>query len=307
MIYQLLNEFTGNTLFPSRRWLDREDFYSLSEKAYLLIITLRILLTLPTTEKWADTYLRRTIQHNRFDRWRNNSTDLYVVLWALTQGEYEQGRNVPDKVAEQHFIRWLKALRNKPDEMNETKRLFLKMDSLLHINNGSMKAIRRLVQEWPVLSHRDKQLAMTRLLQFMRSRMQRAESLKQLNKAARSNDLEIGGVCDRETGKGCDVEPHGGGRKINMAPKQKTPGTAVGFLAGLAAIGAGYAASKGLRKLRETSTAGATAASSVATVTKALGDDHPGFDGSGHQGIYEPNRKPRKTAILRRTPPTTLI
>jgi hypothetical protein len=302
MSYQLLNEFTGSTIFPSRRWLDREDFYSLTEKAYLLILALRVLIGCPNSQEWATGHLKQTLQGTNFHSWRSTGTDLYVVLWALTQGEYERSADAPESVMEAPFLRWLRALRNDPNDTTETRRLFLKLDSLLHNSDSSLKALRRLIQDWPQLSRDEQQVTMTRLLQIMRARVYRAECLPHLNRAARAHKLELSDVCDLETGDGCNMDHHDAPKKITLKQKEKTPGTALGFLAGLAGLATGYAASKGLRKLGETATAGATAASSVAAVSTNLGGEHPGFDSNGHQGVYQKTGKPKKTSIIRRPP-----
>lgn len=286
MTYSLLNEFTGSSLFPAKRWLDKEDFSSLSEKAYVLILALRMALCLPSTKKWADDFIKHTMINNHFKSWRANGSDLYVVMWALTQGEYEPKRHEPDSINDAPFVRWMRTISHNHDDISETKRLFLKMDSVLHINESSLKAIRRLVQEWPELSHYDKQLAMTRLLQILRARMPRAEILKHLSAAARKHDLEISGVCNKETGHGCNPSVD------DLFHKKEQPTKGFSFLAGLAGFGAGYSASK---TKNENATAGATGAASVASVVTALGD-HSGFDKDGDHGVYTK----KKPIVLKR-------
>ncbi len=296
MTYSILTELSGSTLFPSRRWLDREDFHSLAEKAYLTILALRIIAAVSATENFGRHYVHTTIQASNFQSWRSNGTDLYVAIWALSQGAYEPQSGVPDYVPEQPFVRWLKALERDGSEVNETKRLFLRLDSMLHIHDSSMKAIRRIVQDWPHASHYDQQLATTRLLQMIRARMPRSELLRHLDHAAHARDLELDKVCNQETGDGCHVDTgHHGPTK-----KEKTPGTALGFLAGIAGIAAGYAASRALHRegVVETASSGSTSAASVATVVGGLG---AGFDPNGDKGIYA-TKKPKRTAIMRRPP-----
>jgi hypothetical protein len=293
MTYHLLNEFSGSTLFPTRRWLNQEDFHSLCEKAYLTIVALRLLAGCPSTQKWAHDYIARTLQATHFKHWRTTGTDLYVLLWALTSGEFE-GVDEADLIAEQPFIRWLKALKRNPADTTETVRLFLRLDSMLRNHDSSLKAVRRLVQDWPDLSRSDQRLATTRLIQMVRSRAYRSDMLRELKLAANAHSLEMKHVCDLETGDGCEVTTH------RHDPPKKA-GTSIGFLAGLASIAGGFAASRAIRKMTETATAGATTAASVATAGTNLGGDHPGIDSNGHKGIYD-KRKPKSTAIIRRPP-----
>jgi hypothetical protein len=300
MTYSILNEFTGSSLFPSRKFLEREDFASLAEKTYILLLAMRMALGIQTTKSWADGFLKHTLWGGNFKQWRSNGSDLYVALWALTEGEYEAKLHEPKHLADAPFLRWLRAITHDHEDVTETKRLFLKLDSMLHIQDSSLRAIRRLVQDWPDLTHYDRQLAMTRLLQIMRARTPRAEALRHLTVAARKHDLELRGVCDPESGHGCDDKPHRNlphPDDLFHKPKKEKVGTALGFLAGLAGLGAGFMGSRALRN--ENASAGATGAASVASATSALGGDHPGFDSSGHKGIYD-TRKAKKPKIIRR-------
>jgi hypothetical protein len=64
-----------------------------------------------------------------------------------------------------------------------------------------MRAIRRLVMDWETITHTQKKLALTRLLQFMRNRAPKGELLPWLNRVGVLRDLEIDNVTNPETGE----------------------------------------------------------------------------------------------------------
>lgn len=281
MTYSILHDLTESRMYPSRSSLEKEDFQSLTEAAFLMIVTLRILLA--EKSQYAQRYVRRMIVGSNFRQWRSNANDLYMVMHALTTGSYDPDGDEPDVISGAPFIRWLREMDNSDarDE-TETRKLFFRLDRLLEIKEASMRAIRRLVTEWPDLDKREKRLAVTRLLQMLRTRFPRSELLPVLSHAARVKDWEINDVCDPETGDNCPVERPKRGYKDPLKAEKKP----TSFLASLAGLGAGaalgYAATR--KKVKE-SDCGATTASSVATVVGGLG---AGFDPNGHKGVYEP-------------------
>jgi hypothetical protein len=205
MIYSLLNELSESALFPSRKSLGKYDPQEISELAYLHIIGINILLLEEYSHVWAVNYSKKTTRASNFRKWRNDATDLYVMMHALTDSTEHLG---DDSEADYYrdglsiyptlIYRWLV---NAPVEKEaDTKRLFTKMDQMFRIRNGSMRAIRRLVQDWENLSTYDRKLAMTRLLQFMRSRCPKSDILTQLTKLASSNKLELHNVVNPEAG-----------------------------------------------------------------------------------------------------------
>lgn len=262
--YSFLTELSESRLFPSVKALDRLARPDLAELTHLYLCALRILLRDPHSAGWARQYVRRTLHWGGFTRWRNDATDLYVLLHALST----KGDGV-STLFHQTLLRWLRAATTGDGEHEtEARRVLVRLDLDLGVKDGSMRAIRRLVMDWPVLTRREQRLVMTRLLQFLRSRAAKAEVLPYLNRVAGLRNLEIKGACNLETGAGC----YGDSR----------PALPLGFLAGLAG-----------RRLGETATSGATSAASVATVAGGLG---VGFDPDGDTGIYP--KKPKSKPIL---------
>jgi hypothetical protein len=269
----IIQELCESRLFPSPRALAREDFESLAETTLLVLMALRITLYEETTKEWGRYYIQRTIRPANFRAWRSDGSDLYVALHALTTSLYSDDEEEAwPSIAEQPFMRWMRQMQDGEGMEHETRRFFVRLDQTLRIKDSSLKAIRRLVMDWPECSHHERRLATTRLLQYLRTYHPRAEILPFLTKAARVGRLEIKGAHNPET----DVEEPAR-LTVDNAKKPKDWGS---FLGKAAAFGAGAAV--GYHVMKEN-----TCASSIAAVPGALGGAHPGFDPNGHKGIYE--------------------
>jgi hypothetical protein len=285
-------------MFPSKKALEKEDFESLTEAAYLMILALRILVH--ENDKYSIAFVQKTARSTSFRLWRADGNDLYMVLHALTTGMYALGGNEPETVNCLPIMRWLREIKiTDAHDKTETSRLFVRMDRLLGIREASLRAVRRLIQDWPELSDYEKRLATTRLLQMIRTRLPKSELLPRLQVIARNRDWEIEDVCDQETGDNCEADAPKRGY-VHPTSRAKPENKNGGLLASLAGAAAGFAGGYALtrRKVKETASAGATGAASIASVAAPLGAEAlgPGFAGkNGHKGIYQP-------MVIRRNP-----
>lgn len=208
-MFLLIDQLSESQLFPSRKSLGKYEPQEISELAYLHIIALNILLSEEYSHVWATNYAKKTTRSTNFKKWRNDATDLYVMMHALTDDSENLG---DDNDADYYrdgigiyptmIFNWISRAGMNNEKEADTKRLFSKMDQMFRIRNGSMRAIRRLVQDWDDLSLHDKKLAMTRLLQFMRARCPKSDLLAQLTKLSASNKLELHGVNNPEALEG---------------------------------------------------------------------------------------------------------
>lgn len=290
MNYAFLKDLTESRMFPSRKALEKEDFSSLTEAAFIMILALRILIA--EEDPFAERFVRRIVQSSHFRQWRGDGNDLYMALHSLSIGLYPEEGDRPETLNLAPVMRWLREIkRADPRDEVETARLFVRLDRMLWIRESSLRAVRRLIQDWPELSDYDKRLAITRLLQMMRARTPRCELFPALQKMARVRKWEFDDVCDAETGDNCEEEEPKPGRGYKDPLKPKSSGSFLASLAGLATGAAGGYAVVRNKPVKENASCGATGASSVATVVGAMGVGGmgPGFAGpKGDKGIYEP-------------------
>ena len=221
----------------------------LADLAVLYISTLQVLFSNKDTKHFAEQYAKRTLQSGTdFSRWKNSGTDLYVIMYGLKANDIKlRDQKKSDKfkniipLGDDLVVRWLREISSGKMSSTSHNKLFTRLDFNFKISNSSIRAVRRLVMDWDDLSHHERSLAVTRLMQLIRNRAQKGELISELRGMAERHDLEIEDVCDKETGHGC--------APIHTTPsyeKQKSKGSS--FLLSLAAVAAGMAVSTALSK-----------------------------------------------------------
>ena len=211
---KFLQSLSESRLLASKQSYHKFTGRQIAELVYLHLISLRILASEPVSKAFAADYALRTVRYLGFSKWYQNATDVHLLLHALIGEDVEM--KLPQASQDfretlyfdEHDIRtWLREIGHSHINETRTHRLFLRIDAQFQIKNASMKAIRRLVQDWPNCSTRQKQLAMTRLLQMMRVRARQSDLLVQLEKVSTQLRLELHDVANMETG---DAAPHDG-------------------------------------------------------------------------------------------------
>ncbi len=266
---QVLQNLSESALYPSRKAVSRSTARQIADLFHMHICALMILRSSPHSEKFAKDYARKTIANGGFRDWRQSSTDLAILGWALLDEEVElRLPKISDKLREKLTIdttlltAWLRTVSGPTMNRAQTMRLFTRLDMWLRIDDESLKAIRRLVMDWDGLSAEEAALSMTRLLQLLRAHGSRADLLVQLEKLAQHHGLELKNVCNPETGDGCSVSDH------PKAKKKDNLFAKIGAVAAGAIVG--YNVTKG-RKVKEDASAGATCAGDIAAVAIPFG------------------------------------
>jgi hypothetical protein len=224
---QLLSSTTAFRKYSGRQ---------IADLVYLHIIALRILATEPTSKEFAADYATRSVRYMGFGKWYQSATDLHLLIYALLDEHVDL--KMPESSQEfrqslyfdENAIRlWAKDIARGHINEARTKKMFLHLDGEFQMKDTSMKAIRRLVQDWPHVTVRQKQLSMTRLLQMLRVRARRSDVLVRLERLAHQMNLEMHNVNNPETG---DVAHHTGEDPKHVTQKPS-------MLRGLAAIAGG--------------------------------------------------------------------
>lgn len=283
---KFLQSLSESHLLSSTSAYKRYTARQIAELVYLHVLSLRIVASEPLTQAWAHNYAQRSARYLGFAKWYQNATDLHLLLHALVDEEVEL--KMPESSMrfketlyfdEAEIKRWLKDIANNHINEPHTRSLFLHLDGQFQIKDSSMKAIRRIVQDWPHNTHRQKQLAMTRLLQIMRNRCRMSDLLEKLNELAHELQLELEGVSNQETG---DEAVHDGSDPHFVEkPKKRSVIAKIGgaFAGGIL----GYHTVKSMmeseeedsvedaeKQLEEEAAAGATCAGDVAQVAQPM-------------------------------------
>jgi hypothetical protein len=187
--FSFISQLSESSLFPSKASLERYKAKQIAELTFLYLCGMRIAFLEEETSRWAREYARKTVSWGNFDQWRNNATDLYVLLHAIKPEQHEQGASWYP-LNHKLVLGWLKeyAMRHPHDE--QTRRLFVRLDFDLRISDVAMRSLRRMIMEWSTLESPDKKLALTRLHLMLRTRGQKSELLGQI-KFLMDRELEL--------------------------------------------------------------------------------------------------------------------
>jgi hypothetical protein len=180
----------------------------MSELCYLYFIGLRILLEADSTKAWAQNYCGKTGEPNDYKSWRSNVNDLYVMLFALHDTE-----QLPPSP---NIIRiWLRHIATH-DDKDATHRLFMRLDSLFHITNGTLKAIRRQALHWEEVGDRERHDVLIKVINLIHSRapsnseiLPHLKNLAKLDESASSGATGAANIATAVGGLGTGFDPKG--------------------------------------------------------------------------------------------------
>lgn len=215
---------------------------NVADFAFLDLISLFILNNEYETAPVSKRYAGKTIGFRNFARARLSGTDLYTSLNILTNPDSVFSKKIkqnPEKDSvlrsrvtpnNQALKRYLDLLADGKMSREDAAVLLLRFEKQFNITDSKLKSIRRLAQDWSALNDMQKELLLTRMLQYYR-------------KFAKRSELAIF-IEDLGLGKGYKLNPNapvdaelanlGYGEK----PKEKS------WVSTLAPLAAGYAGYK---------------------------------------------------------------
>jgi hypothetical protein len=215
MQLDLINQLNENWLFRSRR-INEFTAKDVTELAFLYLISLHVMRIEYETALFAQKYARKTSSHSNFMSVDRINTDLYQFLHMMSDQDGGmssalQNQNLNElfwknvKVNQSQIRKFLINIASGEYNEREQSRLLLQIETQLHITVPNYRSIRRISADWnsPKVSSEMRKLALTRLLQALRSKARRGDILLELEKLAKHRRYELFNVCDPETGKGC--------------------------------------------------------------------------------------------------------
>ena len=209
------------------------------DSVFLNLLTLYMLSKEFETRPFAQDYAARTMSFANFTTPRVGGTDLYQGLHIML---YPAGRTASLlKAPEQNSALatqlhtnaklvkdFVRGVATGTLDRTTAIRIMYRLEGQMGIDISNYKSLRRLITDWENLTTTQRQLCVTRLLQYYRLRGRRSELLPVLETLARNKDMELTDVGNAELaalGAGSIV----GSRSGN------------GFLSGVAKAAGGFA------------------------------------------------------------------
>ncbi len=172
--YAFIGELNESRLYRRTRNFKSFDFKDIKDLIYLYTITLYMMSQTDSYKNFARQYAKDTIKFNNFRQARSNNNDLYMLVHALkhSKNSIKDSSNMKDRILfnDRMFMDFMRKLSRGAMGLDDYARTyFVRLENQL-IVDSSYKAVRRIVQDFGKVKYRQKQLAVTRLLQAVRAR-----------------------------------------------------------------------------------------------------------------------------------------
>lgn len=230
--FGFVSELNESMMFRTKQKVQGTNAREMGDFAMMNMLALWILYQNYDTRSVAQNYAARTMQYGNFNTYRQAATDLYIALNAIKNGT--AGTTPNDKIQNNHFkvndmqVRnYLRAIAQGQPVAN-ARSFLMRLERGLDVSNSNYRAIRRLAQDWGTINKMQKQLVVTRLLQYFRTKALRSELYSFIRDMARSQKLEIRNAHNAEQPKMRGVD------SIRKAAVGAAAGLAGGFAAGYA-------------------------------------------------------------------------
>lgn len=222
------------------------------DSVFLNMLTLYMLSKEFETAPFAKEYAQRTLMFGNFTAPRVSGTDLYQGLHIMLNPTSVTAQQL--KARDQNLVlakqlranaklvkQFLTGIANGTLDRVTAIRLMYRLEGQMGIDISNYKSLRRLITDWENLSTHQRELCVTRLLQYYRLRGKRSELLPVLDVLSRNKGYEITDAANAELaalGAGAIA----GSRSSN------------GFLKGVAKVGAaglaGYALGRAIATIK---------------------------------------------------------
>lgn len=210
--YPFIFDLSESHLIPSRNSLKDWKRTKLAELCYLYFISLVILLANDETKQWARSYCKETGNPNDFKSWRTNGNDLYVMLYALGS---EDAKGDKINIVASTIRNWLRHMADHEDDQ-VTHGFLMRIDSMFHISNSSMKSIRRTVTDWDDTDATERHDVIVKLVQLIHDRapsnselLPKLKKLSSVHESASAGATGAASVATVVGGLGAGFDPDG--------------------------------------------------------------------------------------------------
>jgi hypothetical protein len=186
------------------------DLRKVADFAFVDLISLYILSHEYETAPVSASYAEKTMGFRNFRKPRLSGTDLYVSLNILTDPTGYFGKSIGQNPSADAILinklrfnlptvkRYLDLLQDHNLSRDDAATLMLRLEKQLNITDSKLKSMRRLAQDWTALDSMQKQLLVTRMLQFYKRNAKRSELAVFLEDMGKAKGYILKGGVDAE-------------------------------------------------------------------------------------------------------------
>jgi hypothetical protein len=190
-----INDLTESRMFRTRQQAETTDARSMIDFAFMNLLTLQLLYSNYETAPIAKEYAAKTIEFRSFDSFKPAQTDLYLALNGIKTGKLGGGEAARIqmnklKVPYQTLVDYLYRM-SQGKEIPNPMSVLTQIEKGMDIQDSNYKAVRRLVTNWQSMDASSRKIAITRMLQFYRTKAIRSQLYGVLNDYAKTNNLEL--------------------------------------------------------------------------------------------------------------------
>lgn len=203
--YAFIGDIMESKMFRSKSRVEGTKSREMADFAMMNMLALYILSNEYDFAPVAQDYAKRTMAYGNFNTYRAGGTDLNVALTAVKTGmsdarDKDVLQNQKFSFNETRIKAFLNTIKAGRKPMG-VPGFFMKLENDMDIQNSNYRSIRRLVQDWPRLNGMQKQLVITRMMQFFRAKALRSELYSYIRDMARSQGLQAKNAHNAETPK----------------------------------------------------------------------------------------------------------
>lgn len=184
-LFGFVRDLNESKMYRTRQQFESSDRQDMANFAFMNLLTLHILSRMDISDEAAREYAKQTNKYRNFNNYKQSGTDLYIAINGLRDAGY----NINTTKLTQYLIsiETGKTFPNIPS-------FLMQIENQLNITDSNYKAVRRIAANFEIASPQQRKLAVTRLLQFYRTKALRSELYPALKTLAREGGLEIPGA-----------------------------------------------------------------------------------------------------------------
>lgn len=196
MDLKLVNEFTESRMYRSKQAINTKTAREVADLAFMDMIAIWILYNEFEFAPIGRDYAERTVMFNRFNQFRQMSTDLYINLHVISEKRTDLMSSAADVTLLEriqldipNIVRYLRMASQNHLNQGMVRQTLQRLEFALQIDNSNYRSVRRLAQGWPTLNTAQKRMVLTRMLFFYRMHGLRSEMYQHLKTLADSKGL----------------------------------------------------------------------------------------------------------------------